>query len=297
MSINIWELRKGSRDGDFVRQTRRYGGNGIGDDDNAARVAFLAYVQTYAPYSGVVPFDPQSVDVTYLGPGVCEWICTVQYRWHVTRPPIPGEQRFAFDNLGNTQRIFFALPYSTPQEYGPPGMKAPVSNGAIGITDNSIEGVDIETSIFAFTIRTALDPSKLNMSNFIANLNDSAKTVNESAWIVNINMGLSGSIIQPLKFAPFQVFFRGVTGDDQRGDGLYDLVYSFIAGPNVSDQTIGSGSKAVQGVSKYAHQYLWIRSKDIVDTSATPPNITKQIIGVYVDDVYELTDFTTLGLK
>ncbi|HRR83308.1 MAG TPA: hypothetical protein P5118_24260, partial [Planctomycetota bacterium] len=110
---------------------------GTSDDVTAKN---LIASSTPSIYNGLVrqsiQIEPEWVDTT-RGDG--QWVATVRYG---IRPPTEvGESSFAFDTSGGTQHITQSL--ATVHRYGAPGTTAPDFGGAIGVTHDNVEGVDI----------------------------------------------------------------------------------------------------------------------------------------------------------
>ena len=76
---------------------------------------------------------------------------TAEYAWEGTVSygrPEQGESTWTFDTSGGTQRVTQSL--STVGAYAPSGETAPNFHGAIGVTKDNVEGVDITTPVFNF---------------------------------------------------------------------------------------------------------------------------------------------------
>lgn len=90
-------------------------------------------------------------------------------------------------------------------------------------------------------------------------------------------------------FAQGECLFLGAAGS-KRGGGDWEITYRFAASPNVSGLTIGD----ITGIAKKGWEYLWVRYADAEDTAAKA--LVKKSIAVYVEKVYELGNFTLLGI-
>lgn len=114
--------------------------------DLEAKAAALAGTPTV--YDGllrqVVNVDPQTVD-TVTNKGL--WLVTAKYGVYV--PPETGDSSFEFDTGGGTQHITHAL--ATVLKKARPGKVAADFKGAIGVTHDSVEGVDITVPVYTFS--------------------------------------------------------------------------------------------------------------------------------------------------
>lgn len=151
------------------------------------------------------------------------------------------------------------VPSGTPRE-------APYTGGAIGVTKDGIEGVDIEGGPFNFSKRVYLDSIT---DDQIARLEAAKNCVNSIPW------------------GPFQigeVRFRGATGGDQ-GRNNVELTLSFVAEANQTNLTVGQ----MTGISKMGHEYLWVHYQEVVDPISN--TITKRPAYVKVERVYHWSKF------
>jgi hypothetical protein len=81
----------------------------------------------------------------------------------------------------------------------------------------------------------------------------------------------------------------GATGG-HRGDDSWQITFRFACQPNATSLTVGP----VTGIVKRGWDYLWVRYEDIEDTTAY--SLVKRPVGVYVEQVLPLGDFSTLGI-
>ena len=142
------------------------------------------------------------------------------------------EPAFAFDTGGGTQHITQSR--ETVGKYAPPGKTAPDFKGAIGVTADSIEGVDVPVPVYQFS-ETHFKPDQ--------EITDSYKRT------VYVLTGCVNS--QTFKgFEPGECLFLGVLGT-RRGVGPWELNYRFAASPNVTDLKVGDivGIEARLGLS------------------------------------------------
>ena len=177
-----------------------------------------------------------------------------------------GESTYRFSTGGGTQHITTSrgttkYPTSTAPDY----------KNAIGVTKDGVEGVDILVPKFEWSETHTIAAASVTTA-YIAILRKLTGKTNSTAW---------------QGYAAGEVLFLGAEGS-KRGDGDWDITFNFAAGENVTGQTIGD----ITGIAKKAWEYLWIRFKDVEDTTAKA--MVKQPQAVYVEKVYDEDDFSTL---
>jgi hypothetical protein len=216
-------------------------------------------------------FLPDSYSVEYLGDDA--WQVTVNYVKEGADDPSqqnPLKRARSFDTGGGTTHITQALSES---RYG---TGAPDMQGAIGVDDNSVAGVDVVIPALQWT-ETYDVPSQYVTQGYINTLANLTGTVNQG--------GFRG-------FAAGEVLFVGCSGsqewDSERGDGPWSLSYKFTASPNASNLAVGS----ITVTTKKGHEYLWVRYEDAVESNT----LIKRPKHVYVNRVYRETSFASLGI-
>src|SRR5690606_18604713 len=106
---------------------------------------------------------------------------------------------------------------------------------------------------------------------------------------------LTGSVNNtPFKsFAAGEVLFLGASGstrENEDGDTVWEITFSFAASPNVTGLTVGD----ITGIEKRGWDYLWVRYADAVDGEAHV--LVKKPVAVYVEQVYPFGNFGALGI-
>ena len=86
-----------------------------------------------------------------------------------------------------------------------------------------------------------------------------------------------------------ECLFLGASGS-KRGTDDWEITYRFAGSPNRSGMTIGP----ITGVSKAGWDYMWVRYADTEDDDAK--TIVKRPIAVYIERVYDVADFSLLGI-
>ncbi len=232
------------------------------DDDVAAKAA----LGTVAPstHDGLVR---QSRHIEPLGPEL--WLGRARYGKQEKKET--GESAFSFDTGGGTQHITQAI--ATMASYAPPTKTAPDFKGAIGVSDKSVEGVDITTPVYAFA-----------ETHYLAN-----------AVVTNPYKGILFALTGKVNNAGFKGFlageclFLGASGS-KRGVDDWEISFRFAASPNKTGLTVGT----IVGIDKKGWEYMWVRYADAEDAAAKA--IVKRPIAVYIEQVYEYGDFSTLGI-
>ena len=187
------------------------------------------------------------------------------------KTPDVGESRYQFDTGGGTQHITQSI--ANIGKYAPDGQTAPDFQGAIGVTHDSVEGVDIEIPSYNFSETHYLSNSVVTAA-YKQTLAALSKKVNNA----------------PFKdFEAGEVFFHGASGS-KTGDDKWEITFSFAASKNATNITIGD----IVVPAKKGWQYLWVRYADSEDNSAK--RVVKKPIAAYVEKVYEEADFSGLGI-
>jgi hypothetical protein len=237
-------------------------------DDLAAKS--LIESSTATTYNGLVRqsinLEPEWVDTNHA---VGRWIATVRYG--VRQPAEVGESSFSFDTGGGTQHITQSL--STVQRYAPPGKTAPDFKGAVGVTHDNVEGVDITVPVYAFS-----------ETHYLA---DSVVTAAYKAMLFSLTGKTNLAAFKG--FAAGEVLFLGASGS-KRGADDWEIGFRFAASPNRTNITVGE----IVNINKKGWEYMWVRYADAEDSAAKA--IVKKPVAVYIEKVYEEGNLTGLGI-
>jgi hypothetical protein len=233
-------------------------------DASVAMMTLLWF--TPAIYNGLVRQTPK-IEPDGDSPDV--WAASVQYG--PKKPPDTGDSTYQFDTGGGSQHITQSL--KTLGKYAPPGKVAPDFKGAIGVTHDNVEGVDITVPVYNFS-ETHYIATELVTLAYKATLFSLTGKVNKHVF---------------RGFAPGEVLFVGASGA-KRGEKDWEITFRFAASPNVVGLTVGD----IVGIAKPGWAYLWIRYADDEDNAAKV--LVKKPIGAYVERVYEDGDFAGLGI-
>ena len=201
--------------------------------------------------------------IVHLGNGV--WEGTAHYvKWK-------SESQYSFDTGGGTQHVTQSI--ANVGKYAATGFTAPDFMGAIGVTDDRVEGTDITVPVFNFTETHYIEKALVTGAYKLALFSLTGK-VNGS--------GFKG-------FAKGEVLFLGASGS-KRGLDDWEITFRFAASPNVAGLSLGS----ITGISKEGWQYLWVRFID--DEDPTAKALIKRPVSAYVEQVYSYGDFSNLGI-
>ncbi len=197
------------------------------------------------------------------------WEATVQYNTADTELE-EGESSFSFDTGGGSQHITQSL--STVNKYVASGT-APDFKGAIGVTKDSVEGVDITVPVYTFSETHILADADVD-DTYKGKLFSLTGKTNDDTF---------------KGFAIGEVLFQGASGS-KRGNGDWEITFNFAASPNKTGLTVGD----ITAVAKKGWEYLWVRYEDAVD--ATAGAMVKKPLAAYIEKVYDAGDFSDLGI-
>ena len=232
------------------------------DDDLVAKAALLSASPVW--YDGLVR---QSANTKPVGPGLWDGVV----RYGPRKKPETGESTFQFDTGGGQQKITQSL--QTVQKKAPPGKTAPDFKGAIGVTHDNVEGVEITIPVYNFSETHYVAAADVTGA-YKAALFALTGKVNNAAF---------------RGFSAGEVLFLGASGS-KRGEEDWEISFKFAASPNATNLTVGD----ITGINKKGWEYLWVRYAD--DEDANAKVLIKKPIAAYVEKVYEEGDFSGLGI-
>ncbi len=179
------------------------------------------------------------------------------------------EVEYTFDTGGGQQKV--TQSYFTVNSYSATGFPAPDFQGAIGVSEDSVEGCEVPSPKYDFTETHLFDD---------VDVSSAYKTV-----LFNLTGRKNGGTFKGL--AAGACLFLGATGSN-RGTGQWSITFRFSGSPNVSGLTIGT----ITGIDKLGWDYLWIRYGDYSDGTAF--SLVKRPEAVYVERVILDGDMSTL---
>lgn len=174
----------------------------------------------------------------------------------------------SFNTTGATTHLNQSL--FTRGRYAAPGKTAPNYQGAIGVSDSGVAGVDVTVPAFEFSVRKKFE--FVSTDYLLAMVSMTGRT-NSGPWSI---------------FAPGEALFLGGEGgeDDQN---WVDVTYHFAARPNEPALSIGT----INGINKRGWDYLWVKHVEEVigDRVLQVPE------AAYVEQVYPEANFNALGIS
>jgi hypothetical protein len=238
------------------------------DSDIAARGELMS--SSPSTHNGLKRDD---IEVEEIAPEM--WLCVVRYASSSQTSPEAGQSSFSFETRGGSQHITQSL--QTVARYASPDIAAaPDFRGAIGVTTDGIDGVDITVPIYTFTETHYLPPEEVTTA-YKGTLFHLTGCVNNGSF-----KGLAAG----------ECLFLGASGSRRGTDpeDLWEISFAFAGSPNVSGMTIGG----ITGVAKKGWEYLWIRYQEAEDTAAKM--LIRKPIAAYVERVYRDGNFAALGI-
>lgn len=189
-------------------------------------------------------------------------------------PPETGQSTTAFDTGGGTQRITQSK--ATVNRYAAAGATAPDFKGAINVTKDGVEGVDIVVPVYAFEETHYIDDAAVT-AVYRGKLFALTGKTNDAAFR-GFNEG--------------EVLFLGARGSKRGGpDGEdWEITFRFAASPNRTGLTVGD----IASINKKGWEYLWVRYEDQLDEAAL--SAVKRPTSVHVERVYDAGDFAELAI-
>ena len=206
------------------------------------------------------------------------WIGTVPYKPAGKKPKEPattGDDGFSLRTTGGRQHITNSI--ATTASYAAAGT-APDYKNLIGVTDKSVDGVDVVVPSFTFSQKYYV--SNVNFTSaFILTLFNQTGTMNNAVWTAYFRNA-------SIEFPTGTVLFLGAE-INERGDDV-EVVQQFTA---TQDQT-GLSVGEISAIAKNGQDYLWIHYETKEDGIAK--RLVKQPTAVYVEQVYQESDFDEL---
>jgi len=234
-------------------------------DDAAARAAVLSA----APFTHH-NLKRDDAEVEELAPDM--WLGVVRYVTSSGAPPQVGESSFSFETRGGTQHITQSL--ATVASHAAPDIPAaPDFKGAIGVTADGVDGVDITVPVYTFSETHHFDDASVTTA-YKSTLFSLTGRVNDASF-----KGLAAG----------ECLFLGAAGS-KRGDDPWEISFAFAGSPNVTDLSIG----AISGIAKKGWEYLWVRYQEAEDVTAKM--LIRKPVAAYVERVYREGSFSALGI-
>jgi len=178
------------------------------------------------------------------------------------------ESRYRFGTAGGTQHI--TQSHETVGSWARPGETAPDFKGAIGVTSDSVQGVDVPVPAREWTEAYMVADALVT---------EAYKDLLESlTYCVNTET-FEGFDAGQVRFEGATLETQGYVAVEGVATPYWQLTLAYKATPNRTYVTIGD----IDGISKEGWDYLWVRYEDQVDESGK--EVIKIPKAVYVDRV------------
>ncbi len=193
--------------------------------------------------------------------------------------PDPFAQRLQISIGGESVHITDAISQVT---YFPAATAAP---NVIGVTDEGVEGLDIDSPIMSFS-ETHFFPSQDFSAEFIKSLSGLVFTVNDATF---------------RGFAAGEVRFTGV--NSRPIGGSFEVIFNFEVRANetftvdIMQQDGGAPFFGIATGPKKGWEYIWTRNSEIVQEDGNGNgHMYRAVTSVSVAQVYKASSFADLGI-
>lgn len=238
----------------------------IGSDDDGEIEAAIIGTLPGLYDNGV--YELPAVNYSFDQEGYRLWNVKIDYG---TRQTSGDGMAFSFDTGGGSAKITQSK--ETIGSYALSGT-APNFYGAIGVNDKSIDGCEIFIPSYKWTEKYTVPDSSVDGA-YRLNLFYATGTTNAGSF---------------RDFAAGEVLFEGCRGQKESLYGPWELTFSFAASPNATGLTVGG----ITGIAKKGWEYLWVRYEEYED--ATAHALSRRPVAVYIERVYDETNYTYLGI-
>ncbi|TWU39317.1 hypothetical protein [Novipirellula artificiosorum] len=217
-------------------------------------------VQAMVEYLKSQKLDPSKFDIQATQ--VAEKLChvDVSIRSQLETPT-------SFSTTGGTTHLNQSL--VTRGIFAAPGYATANYQGAIGVDDTSVQGVDITIPALQFQLRRQFKTVDVPYLNTLFRLTG---CVNDSGWG---------------QFSAGEVLFLGAEGGENEENNV-DLTYQFACRPNQLNFNVGN----ILVVEKRGWDYLWVKHEEAL----VGDRILRVPAAAYVEQVYPTGDFDLLAL-
>lgn len=265
MSLTI-EEKVGSRSGTVEpgqsRVELEYNVWGTNDD---AEVHDLVQATHPSTYLGLAA---QGYRLQHLGAG--HWEVAVRFGTREVREA--GSSTFSFDIGGQSVTIKQSKSTASASKAAGVDGDVPDYKGAINVSRDGVEGVEIQVPVFEFA-----------ETHYLA---DEIVTSTYKRTLLRLT---NTSNIAPFRgFEAGEVLFRGARGSQRGSDGVWEISFSFAASLNQTGLVI-AGSLPFD---KKGWHYLWVQYKD----AQVGSNLVPQPKYMFVERIYDESDFGELGI-
>jgi hypothetical protein len=202
--------------------------------------------------------------------GEDSWRGTV--KWGKFEAKEVGDSSFSFDTGGGTAHVQTSL--ETVSSTPAPGIPAaPDFENAIGVTDSSVEGIDITAPQYHFEETHFFDVS------YVTDAYKATLFSLTGAW----------NTFAFKNFAIGECMFMGASGS-LRDYVTWEITYKFVCQPNRASFLAGS----ITVPAKRGFDYLWLRYREVEDAAAG--HMARRPIAAYVEKVSPDGDLALIGI-
>jgi len=187
-------------------------------------------------------------------------------------PQIVGDEVTTFTTGGGSTRLKQALRHV--ESYAPDGETAPDHGGAINVTDQGIEGVEIIVPAWTMRIEKLFDSVQVTQG-FLNGIFEATGGVNNASF---------------RGFNPGELLLARVDGQPASEES-YRISYDLIGSANVTDLTVGT----ITGISKEGHDYLWSEHETKIENEGTSDaRAVRKLKAIHIEEVYPRVDLSGL---
>lgn len=272
MAVVLSELHAGLRVEKDVRERHFLATGSL--DENEVEAAAIAQLPLTENGIGQrkITVEPLDIERGY-------WEVTANYsRGGGVVIPEAGESEYEFEIGMETHHVTQSR--ATMAWYAPPGVdtaQIPDFDGAIGVSDDGIAGVDIMGPVSRFS-ETHHMPASVVTPAYRNRLHEIAFCMNQAPF---------------RDFDAYEVLFVGARGGKRSSDEVWPVTFHFKVSKNVWKQQIGPFPE----VKKAGWDYLWFHyQKQALVEEEVVKRVALQPAFAYVERLYRVADFFDLGI-
>lgn len=233
-------------------------------------------VETLLRATAPAAYDGLPVQDFSAGPDITEyrWICEVVYA-------VRDEWSFSIDNIAGTEHVAVSL--ETTQKKYRAGVGAFDFNGAIGVSGDSVAGVDAYSAKQQFTVNRYVEKSEIDTA-YLDGLDALCKPrphFNDDTVTIVIE-GITRT------YAAGELLFLGYSLATSNTKTHWEIRYEFLASMNLAGVSLGG----IGPFDKKGFEYLWACFDDDVDNNS-PVRVPKAL---FVERLYDEGDFSAILL-
>lgn len=188
-------------------------------------------------------------------------------------PPVEGDSEFAFDTTGGTQHVTQAI--ATVAVHPDPAIGVASDwQGAIGVTDDGVQGLDIVAPQLVYEETHQIAHATV-VGGLVGTIHSLTAKVNDATF---------------KGFAAGELLFIGASGRRRKSEGFWSITFKFQASRNATGIVVGP----ITVTSKEGWDYLDVQYETAEDSTASM--LVKKPVAARVQRVYARGSFSTLGI-